>query len=71
MTPRQDRFTKGELQGGENYADALEAICAEVGGDTIAAVIVEPMTGSGGVFASPANYLSAPARNSATATASF
>jgi len=56
--PAKDRFTKGELQGGENYADALEAICAEVGGETIAAVIVEPMTGSGGVFASPANYLS-------------
>jgi beta-alanine--pyruvate transaminase len=53
----KDRFTKGELPGGENYADALETICAEVGGDTIAAVIVEPMTGSGGVFASPANYL--------------
>ena len=53
----KDRFTKGELPGGENYADALETICAEIGGDTIAAVIVEPMTGSGGVFASPANYL--------------
>src|SRR5439155_10742802 len=44
-------------EGGENYADALEKICGEVGGDSIAAVIVEPMTGSGGVFASPTRYL--------------
>jgi beta-alanine--pyruvate transaminase len=56
--PAKDRFTQGELPGGENYADALETICAEVGADTIAAVIVEPMTGSGGVFGSPKNYLS-------------
>ena len=53
----RDRFSKGELEGGENYADALEAICTEFGGESIAAVIVEPMTGSGGVFASPKKYL--------------
>jgi len=53
----RDKFTRGELEGGENYADELEKICAEVGGNSIAAVIVEPMTGSGGVFASPRNYL--------------
>jgi beta-alanine--pyruvate transaminase len=53
----RDRFTRGEPEGGESYADALEKICAEVGGNTIAAVIVEPMTGSGGVFASPKGYL--------------
>lgn len=53
----RDRFTKGEPKGGEIYADALEDICKEVGAETIAAVIVEPMTGSGGVFASPTNYL--------------
>ena len=55
--PARDRFTKGDPAGGAEYADALETICAEVGGETIAAVIVEPMTGSGGVFASPKAYL--------------
>jgi len=55
--PKRDRFTKGDPAGGTEYADALESICAEVGGETIAAVIVEPMTGSGGVYASPQAYL--------------
>jgi beta-alanine--pyruvate transaminase len=56
--PKRDRFSRSDLEGGENYADELERICAEVGGETISAVIVEPMTGSGGVYASPKNYLS-------------
>jgi beta-alanine--pyruvate transaminase len=53
----RDRFTRADLEGGETYADELEKICAEVGAKTIAACIVEPMTGSGGVFATPKNYL--------------
>ena len=53
----RDRYKLGEREGGAEYADALETICANVGGETIAAVIVEPMTGSGGVYASPKAYL--------------
>ena len=55
--PARDRFTKGEPAGGADYADALEGICADIGGNSIAAAIVEPMTGSGGVYASPQAYL--------------
>src|SRR6185295_11981042 len=50
-------FTIGEPAGGEEYADELERICALHDGSTIAAVIVEPMSGSGGVVPSPKNYL--------------
>jgi beta-alanine--pyruvate transaminase len=56
-SPPRDRFGSGEPEGGAQYAEALETICAEVGAETIAAVIVEPMTGSGGVYASPSAYL--------------
>jgi beta-alanine--pyruvate transaminase len=55
--PAQDKFSKGEIAGGEKYADELERIVKEFGADSIAGVIVEPMTGSGGVFGSPKNYL--------------
>jgi beta-alanine--pyruvate transaminase len=50
-------FTKGEPAGGAEYADELERICALHDPSTIAAVIVEPMAGSGGVVASPKEYL--------------
>ena len=50
-------FTKGEPEGGAEYADALEQLVALHGAETIAAVIVEPMAGSAGVFATPKDYL--------------
>ena len=54
----RDRFSRGERNGGKSYADALETICQTSDPKTIAAVIVEPMTGSGGVFPAPKDYLS-------------
>jgi beta-alanine--pyruvate transaminase len=53
----QMAFTRGEPKEGADYADALEELVALHGAETIAAVIVEPMAGSAGVFAAPRNYL--------------
>ncbi|MGN6147694.1 MAG: aminotransferase class III-fold pyridoxal phosphate-dependent enzyme [Rhizomicrobium sp.] len=50
------RFTKGEPQNLEKYADALEGLVALHGAETIAAVIVEPFAGSGGVFGASKSY---------------
>jgi beta-alanine--pyruvate transaminase len=50
-------FTRGEPATGADYADALDALVALHGAETIAAVIVEPMAGSAGVFAPPKDYL--------------
>jgi beta-alanine--pyruvate transaminase len=49
-------FTKGDPDHGANFADALEELVA-LHGDTIAAVIVEPMAGSTGVLPPPKGYL--------------
>ena len=53
----QMAFTRGEPDGGAVYADALDSLVALHGGETIAAVIVEPFAGSAGVFAPPKDYL--------------
>jgi beta-alanine--pyruvate transaminase len=50
-------FVKGQPTQGANLADALEELCTTYGGDTIAAVIVEPVAGSAGVLVPPVGYL--------------
>ena len=50
-------FTRGQPAWGAELADALEAIVAERGAETIAAVVVEPMAGSTGVLIPPRGYL--------------
>ena len=53
----EDRFTRGQPQGGVELADYLEQIVALQDASNIAAVIVEPMSGSGGVIVPPSAYL--------------
>jgi beta-alanine--pyruvate transaminase len=55
--PATMAFTRGEPHSGADYADALENLIALHGAETIAAVMVEPMAGSAGVFAPPQGYL--------------
>ncbi|HTF44136.1 MAG TPA: aminotransferase class III-fold pyridoxal phosphate-dependent enzyme, partial [Terriglobales bacterium] len=52
----QQAFSKGEPKWGAHLADDLERL-VQLHGDTIAAVIVEPMAGSNGVFPAPQGYL--------------
>ena len=49
-------FTRGQPEWGAHLADALESLAA-LHGDTIAAVIVEPLAGSAGVLVPPRGYL--------------
>jgi len=49
-------FTRGQPAWGAHLADPLESLVA-LHGDTIAAVIVEPLAGSAGVLVPPLGYL--------------
>jgi beta-alanine--pyruvate transaminase len=51
------KFSQGQPLSGANYADALEQLFLVHDVGTIAAVIVEPVTGSGGVYPPPIGYL--------------
>ena len=53
----QNGFSKGQPEWGAHLADALEGIVALHGGDTVAAVMVEPLAGSTGVLIPPRGYL--------------
>jgi beta-alanine--pyruvate transaminase len=53
----RNAFSRGKPAHGEELADALEALVALHGADTIAAVIVEPLAGSTGVLVPPKGYL--------------
>jgi beta-alanine--pyruvate transaminase len=50
-------FSKGQPNWGIHLADELESLVTLHGADRIAAVIVEPMAGAGGVIVPPKGYL--------------
>ncbi len=51
------RFSAGQPEQGAHYAEALLQLLDVHDPATVAAVIVEPVTGSGGVYAPPLGYL--------------
>ena len=53
----RNAFAKDQPEHGAELADDLERLVALHGAETIAAVIVEPVTGSGGVLPPPVGYL--------------
>ncbi len=55
--PARNAYSRGLPAEGAEFADELERIVALHGADTIAAVIVEPVAGSGGVLPPPKGYL--------------
>jgi beta-alanine--pyruvate transaminase len=55
--PSRNAFSKGQPAHGADSAEALEALVAKHGAETIAAVIIEPMAGSTGVLIPPKGYL--------------
>lgn len=55
--PENAAFSRGQPQSGAHFADELEKLLLIHDPSTIAAVIVEPVTGSGGVYPPPVGYL--------------
>ena len=55
--PERSGFSRGQPAEGADYADELAQLIQLHDPATIAAVIVEPVTGSGGVYPPPAGYL--------------
>ena len=53
----RNAFARGQPQHGKELADDLERLCALHDPSTIAAVIVEPVAGSVGVYPPPVGYL--------------
>jgi len=53
----ENRFSKGQPPHGVHLADELERMVALHGAETIAACIVEPVSGSAGVLLPPVGYL--------------
>ena len=53
----ENAFSRGQPQHGAHLADDLEEICQTYGGHQVAACIVEPVAGAGGVFPPPVGYL--------------
>ncbi len=54
--PAQNAFSRGQPEHGAHLADELERLVA-LHGDTIAAVMIEPVAGSTGVLVPPRGYL--------------
>jgi beta-alanine--pyruvate transaminase len=53
----ENAFSRGMPEKGADLADDLQRLCELHGGHTIAAVIVEPVSGAGGVYPPPKGYL--------------
>ena len=53
----ENKFVKGEPDKGAYLADDLERIAGHIGGENIAACIVEPVAGSTGTLVPPKGYL--------------